>query len=139
MKLWKSAFAYTIAGLFFGLYFRELTKYFNFDGDTVLTSLHTHALVLGMMMSLILILFEGVYQINKEKGFSKAWLIYQIGVWWLLIMNLIRGSIEVTGYEISYGLDMSIAGIAGLSHITLSVGIIWLLLVIKKSISRKLT
>ncbi len=139
MKLWRSAFAYAIAGLFFGLYFREVTKYFNFEGETVLTSLHTHALVLGMMMALILILFEGVYQTSQEKGFSKAWLIYQIGVWWLLLMNLIRGTIEVSNYAISYALDMSIAGIAGISHITLSVGIIWLLLVIKKSISHKLT
>ncbi len=139
MKLWKSAFAYLLAGLFFGLYFREITKIYMFDGETVLTSLHTHALVLGMMMSLIMILFEGVYQASKEKGFNKAWIIYQIGVWWLLIMNLVRGTVEVTGNNISTGLDMSIAGIAGLSHVTLSIGLIWLLLVIKKSISHKLS
>ncbi len=138
MKIWRSAMAYLIAGLLFGLYFREMTKYFMFEGETVLASLHTHALVLGTMMALIVILFEGVYQITSIKGFNRAWLIYQIGVWFLLIMNAVRGTVEVMGLNISYGIDMSIVGIAGISHIILSIGLVLLLLVVRKAIQLKL-
>lgn len=136
MKIWKSAMAYLIAGLFFGVYFRELTKFVGFEGGTVLSTLHTHAITLGTMMSLIVLLFEGVYKVSEEKGFSKAWFIYQVGVWLLLLMNGIRGTLEVLGTPLSNAVDMSISGTAGIVHILLSIGFVYLLLVIRKSLSK---
>ena len=46
---------YMIVGLLSGFYYRELTKAYNFTGDTQLSVVHTHTLILGMFMFLILI------------------------------------------------------------------------------------
>ena len=41
---------YMIVGLLSGFYYRELTKAYNFTGDTQLSVVHTHTLILGMFM-----------------------------------------------------------------------------------------
>ena len=44
-----------IIGLVSGFYYRELTKAHDFTGDTQLALVHTHTLILGMFMFLILL------------------------------------------------------------------------------------
>ena len=137
MKLWRSSILFLSIGLGFGVYYREISKIFDFSGDTVLTSLHVHALVLGTLVSLIILLFDGVYHVTQVKNFNRTWFIYSFGVYALLVMNTLRGTIEVMQLELSRALDMSIAGIAGLAHMTLGLGFVLLLLAIKKSLPNK--
>ncbi len=70
-KLINTAFVYMILGLFFGLFYREYTNILNFTGDTVLSVLHTHTLILGMFFFLIVSLFEQTLKITEHKKFNK--------------------------------------------------------------------
>lgn len=134
MKFVKAAFAYLIFGLVSGLYFRELTRSLTFEGETVLATLHTHALVLGTMFSLLLMVLDKNYRLQARQKFDFAWNLYQVGVWFLLIMNTVRGTLEVLQTQLSTGIDGMIAGIAGTSHILLSVALVWLMLIIYRSV-----
>lgn len=137
MKFWKVAFTYAIVGLLFGVYYRELARFFEYSGQSTLSNLHVHALVLGMMMNLLIIVFDRSFNLSKQKNFSKAYILYNIGVALLLSMNLLRGTLQVTQIELAKGLSSAISGIAGLTHISLSVGLIWLLWVIKQALQTK--
>jgi hypothetical protein len=49
-------------------------------------------------------------------------------------MNTVRGTLEVLQTQLSTGIDGMIAGIAGTSHILLSVALVWLMLIIYRSV-----
>ncbi len=135
MKFVKNAFAYLIFGLLSGLYFRELTRTLDFEGYTVLSSLHTHAIVLGTMFSLLILVLDKNYNLQSRIKFDLAWILYVTGVWFLLLMNTIRGTLQVLKTQLSSSMDGMIAGIAGLSHILLSVALVWLMLIIYRSVN----
>lgn len=123
-------FTYTIIGLLSGVYYRELTKAYDFTGDTQLVVVHTHTLMLGMFMFLILIVFEKLFQLSKYYLFNWFYYVYNIGVVVTVGMMAIKGTMQVVGAHVSPGL----AGIAGLGHMTLSAGFIILFFLLKKAI-----
>ena len=49
-RLLYSFLFYMVIGLLSGFYYRELTKAHDFVGDTQLSLVHTHTLILGMFM-----------------------------------------------------------------------------------------
>ena len=53
-KLVNLSFIYAIIGLIAGAFYREFTKYLGFVGKTTLSVAHTHILVLGSLIFLIL-------------------------------------------------------------------------------------
>ena len=60
-RLLYSFLFYMIIGLLSGFYYRELTKAHDFVGDTQLSLVHTHTLILGMFMFLLLLPLEKVF------------------------------------------------------------------------------
>ena len=71
-----------IIGLVSGFYYRELTKAHDFTGDTQLV-VHTHTLILGMFMFLILLPLEKVFKLSSYYLFN--WFsLYTISVSLLL-------------------------------------------------------
>ena len=79
-RLLYAFLTYMIVGLLSGFYYRELTKAYNFTGDTQLSVVHTHTLILGMFMFLILIGLEKVFQLSSYYLFNWFFVIYNIGV-----------------------------------------------------------
>lgn len=69
-----------IIGLLFGVYYRELTKWFDFSGKTQLSTLHTHTLVLGMFFFLIVLLLEKISILQHINGTSD-FISHTISVW----------------------------------------------------------
>lgn len=57
-KLFNLSFFYLILGLLLGVFFREFTKFNNFTDSTTLSTTHTHALVLGFIFFLTLVVIE---------------------------------------------------------------------------------
>lgn len=133
-KIFNKAFIYLILGLSAGVYYREFTKFNNFDGFTQLGVLHTHILVLGLVMMLIVLLFVKVFEINKDSKFKRSLAIYEGGLHLTILMLITRGTLQVLGTELSKGLNAAISGISGVGHIILGVGFVMLMLVIKRSI-----
>lgn len=59
--------------------------------------------------------------------------LYNIGLPLTVVMMLVRGIVQVKAIVLSSGADAAIAGIAGIGHIVLSVGIILLLVTLKRA------
>lgn len=100
-QLAKFSFYYSILGLVLGIFYREFTKFNDFTGKTVLGGLHTHALVLGTFLLLIVLLLEKNYKLTESKKFKPFFLVYNAGLIFLIVMMLLRGIFEVLGTDLS--------------------------------------
>ena len=112
-----------------GVFYREFTKFNDFTGVTVLGKVHTHLFLLGMLMFLIVALLD----LTKQKSFRAFVCIYNSGVILTAIMMVVRGVTQVLGTSLSKAASASISGIAGIGHILVGVGIILLMVSLKKS------
>ena len=93
---------------------------------TTLSVVHTHYIILGMMLFLIL----GLISMNMNLKINRAVLFYNIGLNLTAIMLVVCGIIQVLGFNVVSAL---ISGVAGIGHIILGVSLILILLDIKKA------
>lgn len=126
----KIKFFYSILGLLLGVFYREFTKINGFTEYTVLSGLHTHVLVSGVFFLLILLLLEKTFELTKDKKFNIFFITYNIGLLLSVIMMAIRGCVEVLNLDISSMTDFSISGIAGISHIIMTIAYILFFLIL---------
>ena len=135
-KIMNIAISYAILGMIAGVFYREFTKFNSFTGETTLSVVHTHLFVLGMIMVLIIGIFAFKTDLLEVKKFNIFFLLYNLGVIMASIMLTVRGITTVVSANISTGLDASISGLSGLSHIILAIGLIGLLFCIKKVVAK---
>ena len=132
-KYLNLAMGYAIAAMAGGVYYREFTKWNHFSGITMLSKVHAHLFMLGMMVFLLVALFSRQMDLEKEKSFRRFFLIYNIGLPLTVLMMLVRGIIQVKETALSAGADAAISGIAGIGHILLSIGLLLLLVTLKRA------
>ncbi|EUJ18400.1 DUF2871 domain-containing protein [Listeria aquatica] len=132
-KLLTTSLFYCILGLISGIYYREITKYADFTGKTQLSVLHTHLLMLGMFMFLVVLLLEKNFGIMSSKKFNAFYYIYNAGL--LLTVGLLtfHGTMTVLGQETG----AAVSGIAGLGHILLAVGLVILFLIMYEKLKEE--
>lgn len=124
---------YAVAAMIGGVFYWEFTKFNSFDGVTVLGKVHTHLFLLGMITFLIVALFAGKLALKEQKVFRVFMIVYNIGVSLTAVMMVIRGIVQVLGVSLSSGQSASISGIAGIGHIMTGIGIILLIISLKKA------
>ena len=112
---------YAVLGLGFGLFFREYTKAHDFTGFTQLAVMHTHLLALGMLVMLIVLALEKVFELSKTKWFNLFFWHYNAGLLLTVAMMLVVGMRDVAGQTSTPMLD----GIAGLGHVVITVSLIF--------------
>ena len=66
-KYFKTSFIYALFGIFIGAFYREYTRIIGFTGQTSLRVAHTHTLVLGFILFLILTMFAKTYNLKEDK------------------------------------------------------------------------
>lgn len=133
-KCLNISLVYAIAGLAGGVFYREFTKMNGFDGVTALGKVHTHLLLLGMIVFLIAALFCAHFKSLPERKTFKAFMVvYNIGVPMTAIMMAVRGVTEVLKLELTRVVNAAISGFSGIAHIITGVGIILLVLSLKGS------
>lgn len=125
------AFVYAILAMAGGVFYREFTKFNDYEGVTALGKVHTHFFLLGMVMYLIIALFMRDYDFSGKRAFKVFRALYNTGVPLTGIMLGVRGVTEVLGTELSKGASASISGIAGIGHALTGIGIIMLILILK--------
>jgi hypothetical protein len=135
-KLYRASFAFLILGLAAGVFYRELTRSMGYTGETALSVLHTHTLVLGMVMMLIFLILEHLFSVSREKGAKVFFPLYVSSLSLLLTMLGIRGVIQVFETDISSALNASIAGISGISHIGIGAAFVLYFVILGKAIKR---
>lgn len=126
--------AYTLVGLAAGLFYREFTK---LNGYTEgmhgqLGLAHTHILTLGVIVLLIVMALEKVFDLSGSRLFRWFFWIYNAGVVISAAGLVWHGMLQVLGEESS----KMIAGIAGTGHMLLGAGFVLLLLMLRKAVSR---
>lgn len=124
-KLIKLSFFYSMLGMFLGLFYREFVKINEFTGETVLSILHTHVLILGFFFFLIILALEKSFILTKSKKFNRFFITYNVGLLITVASMTVRGIIQVLMVEISKGMNSAISGIAGIGHITMTVAYIF--------------
>ena len=132
-KYLNLAMGYAIAAMAGGVFYREFTKWNHFSGITMLSKVHAHLFMLGMMVFLLVALFSRQMDLEKEKSFRRFFLIYNIRLPLTVLMMLVRGIIQVKETALSAGADAAISGIAGIGHILLSIGLLLLLVTLKRA------
>ncbi|PRA81052.1 DUF2871 domain-containing protein [Microbacterium sp. MYb66] len=129
-RLFTAAFASMLAGVASGLFYREFTKINDFPegAATQLGLVHTHLLVLGFVVFLIVLLLEKSFALSESRLFGWFFWTYSAGLVLTSAMLVWHGCLTVLGQESS----KMIAGIAGLGHILLSAGMVLLFLALRK-------
>jgi len=135
-KLYRASFVFLFLGLAAGVLYRELTRFTGYTGDTTLSVLHTHTLVLGVVMMLVFLILERLFCVSREKAFKVFFPLYVSSLSLLLAMLGIRGGLQVFETEISSALDASIAGISGISHVGIGAAFILFFVMLGKAIKR---
>lgn len=124
-KLFFASSVYLVLGLASGLYYREFTKSHGFtaaDGFTQLSVVHTHLLTLGVVVLLIVLALEKIFQLSQSKAFSWFFWIYNLGLVVTTTTMVVSGTLHVLGQETGTAL----AGISGSGHILLTAGLVLL-------------
>ena len=67
-RLYYASFAYLVAGVLSGLFYREFTKLNDFPegGSTQLGLVHTHLLTLGFIVLLIVLVLEKLFTLSRS-------------------------------------------------------------------------
>ena len=132
-KYMNLSLVYAISAMAGGVFYREFTKYNNFTGVTVLGKVHTHLFLLGMIMFMLVALFSKSEKFPNTKMFRAFMIVYNIGVPVTAVMMIVRGITQVLGLSLSTALSSAISGIAGIGHILTGVGIVLLIISLKKT------
>lgn len=130
-KIYNVSVFYLIVGLIGGVFYREFTKFNQFEGQTSLSVVHTHALMLGMFFFLILLVLEKSFHLTHHRHNNKFLIFYNIGLVTTIIMLVVRGIIQVLNLNITSAMSSMVSGIAGLGHICLGIGFIFFFIMLK--------
>lgn len=135
-KLLYSAFIWAFIGVASGLYYRELTKFsgFEFDAHQQLSTVHTHLIVLGFVIQLLIFAVAKVLQAGPAKSATLFYWFWNVGIVLTGGMMLLKGSLVVLGNSAD---SAAFAGIAGLGHISLTVGFIAAFLWLKDALKNQ--
>ncbi len=136
-KAFNIGFVFLIVGIFAGAFYREFTKFLAYSGPTSMSIMHTHLLSLGTFMFMILGLLFKTYNIKDSKKLNLLLNGYLISVIVTVSTMFLRGLYQVMGWELTKVVNASISGISGLAHILLTISIIWIFNIIRKSIAIK--
>lgn len=135
LRLLYTSFTFAIVGVFSGLFYRELTKAHDVTdrSATQLPLVHTHFLVLGFMVLLIVIVLERAFHLSEAAPNLNTWFYWTwtIGVLVTGGMMLVKGTMTVLGADAS---SPALAGVAGLGHLLLTAGIVLLFLALRKGV-----
>lgn len=127
-KSYYAAHVYMIVGVISGLYYREITKINDFEGETQLAVIHTHLLALGMLGFLIVLGLDKVFGLSGSKQFTYFFWFYNAGITITCLSMLYRGTQTVLGNEVPELFSL----VGGLGHIILTVGLILLFVLLGK-------
>lgn len=132
-KYLNLAFFYAMAAIACGVFYREFTKFYGFTGRTTLAFTHLHLFALGTLVFLLVALFADRLDLSAQKTFRAFFVLYNIGLPFMVVMFFVRGICQVRGAALSAGADAAISGIAGISHTLLTVALVLLFLALKKA------
>ena len=134
-KYYKTSFIYALFGLFIGAFYREYTRIIGFKGHTSLSLAHTHTLVLGFLVFIILSLFAKSFDLKEDKKEKRFFTTYNFSLLLVIGSLIARGFYQIYGIDNS-GISSAISGIAGLGHLAISFAFYFLYTYLKTYIEK---
>lgn len=107
-----------------GVFYSEFTK---LNGFTTLSVVHTHCLMVGMVLFLLLVVVKKNFHFVDNKVL-KYLLFYRIGLNLTVVMLVVRGVVQVLS------LDVSSVVLFGIAHLILGISMVLILISIRKCI-----
>ena len=83
--------------------------------------------MLGTLFFLVVALLSKFIDFAETSSFRTAFVVYNIGLVWTVVLFLVHGWMQLQGMEVG----AMIAGIAGLGHILWGIGLVWILNLIR--------
>lgn len=117
-RLMNASIVYGVLGLIGGVFYREFTT---------LSVVHTHYLMLEMVLFLLLVVVEKNFHFIDNKVLRYL-LFYHIGLNLTVVMLTIRGVVQVLS------LDASIAVLIGIAHLILGISMVLVLISIRNCV-----
>ncbi|MDD7306725.1 MAG: DUF2871 domain-containing protein [Peptoniphilaceae bacterium] len=137
-KFLSLSFTSLILGLGFGAFYREFTKFYNYTGQTHLSKLHPHILVLGFVFSIILYLISKDYSLDRIRKLGKNFSLYLTGLFITLIAMISIGLWQVINNPNKTMYLKAFEGLAGIGHIILAIAMVKIILFIIKNEREKI-
>ena len=131
-KIMNTSLIYFVLAMAGGVFYREFTKWNGYTEPTTLGVLHVHLLVMGTVLFLLIALFAKVTDLEKNSLFKKFFVLYNVALPFMVVMMLIRGIVQVLAIDLGKMGNGMLSGFAGLSHITMMVSLLMLLIALKK-------
>lgn len=122
-KMYQISLAYIVFGLISGLVNHEVAYWTHFTGESVMSVVHPHAILLGGLVFLILPLFMKNFALEKQKSFRIFLWVYNIGLIITLGFMTARGMSELLLMPFPSFWDHMVGGLAGIGHIILTAGL----------------
>jgi hypothetical protein len=120
-RLMNASIVYGVLGLIGGVFYREFTT---------LSVVHTHYLMLEMVLFLLLVVVEKNFHFVDNKVL-KYLTFYHIGLNLTVVMLVIRGVVQVFSLDVS---SAAISGVAGIGHLILGISMVLVLISIRNCI-----
>ena len=120
-RLMNASIVYGVLGLIDGVFYREFTT---------LSVVHTHYLMLEMVLFLLLVVVEKNFHFVDNKVL-KYLTFYHIGLNLTVVMLVIRGVVQVFSLDVS---SAAISGVAGIGHLILGISMVLVLISIRNCI-----
>ena len=122
-------------GIAAGVFYREFTKFHGYTGNTALSAVHPHFFVLGMFLFLMLaFLCRKEESLLQNVTFRRFFILYNISLPFMACTMLARGIIQVMEITLSKSMNAMVSGIAGVSHILITVSLVLLFISLKKAL-----
>lgn len=110
-RLMNASIVYGVLGLIGGVFYHEFTT---------LSVVHTHYLMLEMVLFLLLVLVEKNFHFVDNKVLRYL-LFYCIGLNLTVVMLVIRGVVQVLSLNVS---SAALSGVAGIGHLILGISMV---------------
>ena len=134
-KILNTSIIYFVLGIAAGVFYRELTKFHGYTGNTALSAVHPHFFVLGMFLFLMVaFLCRKEETLLQNVTFRRFFILYNISLPFMACTMLARGIIQVMEITLSKSMNAMVSGIAGVSHILITVCLVLLFISLKKAL-----
>ena len=138
-RLLKVALFYAVAGLAAGIFERAFSSFNGFEGSSSLSTMHTHLLMLGMVVHLLVMLFVAVFQVEGDSSLDSFLIIYNFGVLVSVFGALWRGVHQVMNSDlaaIGAWYSTAISATSGLGHGLIGAGLLVFFWIAKRALDR---
>ncbi len=129
--------SYFITGLIAGLVNHEIVYWTHFTGESMMSVVHPHAILLGGFVFLLMPLFLKSFALEKQKSFRRFLWLYNIGLIMTLVFMIARGMSQLLMKPFPSFLDHMVGGFAGIGHIILTIGLGFLFHALLKSVDER--